>query len=203
MSLFEYYLYIISSFWSLFILHLEGQKMELILSSSKWILRLLSTNQSHMFPKSLFNCFLISLIFLLWKTSHVPSAYKNRLHLTAIGISLSYIKNNKERRKTLVAHRMICLKLWKRNSWNLPYNYNLIDKIWNQLTVWSGKPIILNFFKSISWLTVSNAFWRSIKIIPVTATSSKPFKILAFKKERHISIEWRFLKRIDSHIRPY
>ena len=51
-----------------------------------------------MFAKSLFNCFSISLTFLLWKTRHVSSAYKNRSHLTAIGISLAYIKNNKEPR---------------------------------------------------------------------------------------------------------
>ena len=51
-----------------------------------------------MFVKSSFNCFLISLTFLLWKTRPVSSAcYKNRhkSHLTAICISLTYIKNNK------------------------------------------------------------------------------------------------------------
>ena len=59
------------------------------------MLSLLSTNQSHMFAKSSFNYFSISLIFLLWKTKHVSSAYKNKSHLTAISISLTYIKNNK------------------------------------------------------------------------------------------------------------
>ena len=48
-----------------------------------------------MFAKSSFNSSSLSLTFLLWKTRHVSSAYKNRLHLTAIGISLTYIKNNK------------------------------------------------------------------------------------------------------------
>ena len=48
-----------------------------------------------MFVKSSINCFLISLTLLLWKTRRVSSAYKSRLHLTAIGISLAYIKNNK------------------------------------------------------------------------------------------------------------
>ena len=37
----------------------------------------------------------MSLTFLLWKTRPVSSAYQNRLRLTAIGISLAYIKNNK------------------------------------------------------------------------------------------------------------
>ena len=62
---------------------------------------------------------------------------------------------------------------------------------------------MLNFFKSMSWLFVSNAFWSSIKIIPVTKPSSKALKILSFKKDRHVSVEWFFLKPIDSHIRPY
>ena len=35
------------------------------------------------------------LTFLPWKTRHVSSAYKNKSHLTAIGISLTYTKNNK------------------------------------------------------------------------------------------------------------
>ena len=47
-----------------------------------------------MFSESSLNCFSISLTFLLWKTMHVSSAYKNRSHLAAIGI-LTYIKNNK------------------------------------------------------------------------------------------------------------
>ena len=59
---------------------------------------LLSIKQSHTFSKSSFNCFSISLTFLLWKTKHVSSTYKNRLHLTAIDISLTYIMNKKEPR---------------------------------------------------------------------------------------------------------
>ena len=55
----------------------------------KWILSILSTNQSHMFAKSSFNCFSIPLRFLLWKTRHVSSPYKNWLHLTAIVISVT------------------------------------------------------------------------------------------------------------------
>ena len=42
----------------------------------------------------------------------------------------------------------------------------------------------------MSWLIVSNAFWRSIRIIPVTKPSSKPFKILSFKKERHAKLDF-------------
>ena len=51
-----------------------------------------------MFAQSSFNCFSIFLTFLFWKTRHVSLAYQDRLHLTAIGISLTYIKNNKEPR---------------------------------------------------------------------------------------------------------
>ena len=48
-----------------------------------------------MFTKYSFNCFSTTLTFLLWKTRHVSSTCKNRLHLTEIGISLTYIKSNK------------------------------------------------------------------------------------------------------------
>ena len=48
-----------------------------------------------MFAKSSFSYFSISLTFLLWKVRHVSSGYKNKLHLIAIGVSLTYAKNNK------------------------------------------------------------------------------------------------------------
>ena len=53
---------------------------------------------------------------------------------------------------------------------------------------------MLNFFKSMSWLIASNAFWRSIKTLPVIKPSSKPFKTFSFQKEGHVSVEWFFLK---------
>ena len=43
-----------SSFWGVLVLRLEVKNMNLVLPSPKWILSLLSTNQSHMFVKSLF-----------------------------------------------------------------------------------------------------------------------------------------------------
>ena len=42
---------------------------------------------------------------------------------------------------------------------------------------------------------VSNAFSRSISIIPVKRPLSNPFKILSFKLERHKSVECFVLKR--------
>ena len=47
---------------------------------------------------------------------------------------------------------------------------------------------MLNFFKSMSWLIVSNAFWRSIKIIPVTKPLSRPFKIFVIH-QGHIGMD--------------
>ena len=55
----------------------------LVLSSPNLTLTLLLTCGSHMLA--------ISSTFLIWKTKHVPSACQNRLHLTAIGISLTNI----------------------------------------------------------------------------------------------------------------
>ena len=57
----------------------------------------------------------------------------------------------------------------------------------------SEKPITLNFFKTMSLLFVSNAFSKSIKIIPDSNPSPKRFEILSFKKERHVSVERFFL----------
>ena len=45
----------------------------------------------------------------------------------------------------------------------------------------------------ISWLIVSNAFWRSMSIIPVWRPNSKAVVILLFRIERHESAEKYFL----------
>ena len=45
----------------------------------------------------------------------------------------------------------------------------------------------------ISWLIVSNAFWRSMSIIPVWRPNSKAVVILSFRIERHESAEKYFL----------
>ena len=39
-------------------------------------------------------------------------------------------------------------------------------------------------------LTRFHAFCRSIKIIPVSKPSSKPFRILSVKKDKHRLVEW-------------
>ena len=51
-----------------------------------------------------------------------------------------------------------------------------------------------NFFRIMSWLMLSSALWGSMKIILVTKLLSKHFKMLLFKKERHVSVECFFLK---------
>ena len=51
--------YFIFSFLTFFILNLVAKSIDLVLSSPKWILSLLSTNQSQLLSKSLFSCFSI------------------------------------------------------------------------------------------------------------------------------------------------
>ena len=116
------------------------------------------------------------------------------IKVTTICISLTHIKNNKGPRvdpcgtshdmlETLEkAFSKFTVKLW-------------FDKI--RLKVFNSAIRTTNnacFFKSMSSLIKSNDFWMSIKIIPVTKPSSKPFKMLPFKKERHVPVEWFFLK---------
>ena len=53
----------------------------------------------------------------------------------------------------------------------------------------SEKPIASSFYNKNSWFIVSKAFCRSIKIIPVSKPSSKPFRILSVKKDRYRLVE--------------
>ena len=63
----------------------------------KWILNLLSVNQSQSMLKFLFSAALILVIFLCWNITQVSSAYNNSAQSTACGISFVY--NRKGRPK--------------------------------------------------------------------------------------------------------
>ena len=60
----------------------------------------------------------------------------------------------------------------------------------NHFIVLSENLIALSFCNKISWSIVSNAFCRSINIIPVNKPSSNPFKTLSVKKDKHRFVEW-------------
>ena len=55
----------------------------------------------------------------------------------------------------------------------------------------------------MSWLIVPNALSTSIKIMQVIKASPETSNVVAFKKERHVSIKYFFCNRIHSHIRSY
>ena len=66
-----------------------NKRIDLVLSSPKYILSLLSTSQSKIFPKSLLSCFSISATPLCCYKMHESSAYKTNDDVTASGISLT------------------------------------------------------------------------------------------------------------------
>ena len=73
----------------------EPKRMDLVLSSPKLMLSLLSRNYSRSLLKSLFKCFLISVTRLCWKIRQESSSYSNRSEDTACLISLTYIRKSK------------------------------------------------------------------------------------------------------------
>ena len=44
------------------------------------------------------------------------------------------------------------------------------------------------------WFIVSNAFCRSIRMMPVKTPLSKSFTILSLRNDKNRSVEWLFLK---------
>ena len=60
----------------------------------------------------------------------------------------------------------------------------------NHFIVLSENLIALSFCNKISWSIVSNAFCRSINIIPVKKPLSSHFKSLSVKKDKHRFVEW-------------
>ena len=82
-------LYIILRFPAFFNLSFEPKIMHFIFLSPRWILNLLPTNHSHKLVKSLFNWCSIAWTSLCWNVRLESFAYKNKLELTASGISLA------------------------------------------------------------------------------------------------------------------
>ena len=68
--------YFISNVAIFFFLFLVEKKIDLDLSSPKWMLSLLSTNQSHILQMFLVCSFFIRSRSLCWYSKHVSSAYK-------------------------------------------------------------------------------------------------------------------------------
>ena len=60
----------------------------------------------------------------------------------------------------------------------------------NHFIVISENLIALSFCNKFSWSIVSNAFFRSVNIIPVNKLSSNSFKTLSVKKDKHRFLEW-------------
>ena len=66
-------------------------------------------------------------------------------------------------------------------SWTFTWNF-LLDKYDLYQTITSRENPNNGIFRSnILWFIVTNAFWRSIKIIPVRRPESKPLDILPVK----------------------
>ena len=84
----------ILSFFIFLILHWLANRIDSVFSSPKWILNLLSTNQSQIFSESLFNAFSISSTSLCWKIRNELSAYINKLEFTASDVSVIEIRNS-------------------------------------------------------------------------------------------------------------
>ena len=83
-----------------FILRLERKIIDLVLSSPKSILNLLSTNHLQMCVNSPLNYFSVSITFPR-KSRQESSACRNIFDLTAWGMSFTYMKNGKGPRMNL------------------------------------------------------------------------------------------------------
>ena len=157
--------------------------MHFVLSSPKWIDRFLSTNHLHTFANSLFKTFSISVMSLCWYKKLVPPAYRYAWPIDrAHGVSFIYSKNNKP---------------YNMNPWGTPQlmvpasefihflmkqkKFSCSEK--TETIAWSTKTMHFILSNKTLWYKMLQAFWRSIKIIPVCFPFSGPFKILWFNRE--------------------
>ena len=80
--------------------------MDFVLSSQKYTLSLLSTNQSTKVEKSLFRCSSIVFIFLCWKTRQVSSVYNKSSLSTLVACRWYKLKRAVDPKLNLVVHQM-------------------------------------------------------------------------------------------------
>ena len=107
---------------------------------------------------------------------------------------LSLTLNRREVRTIHLARKVG--EIWRCSCWEkvnfisiYKFKYGRTCKVWPSPL----SSTLYNTFKSISLLIVSNAFWRSIKIIPVSKPSSKFFNTFVIQK-RKACIKLFFLK---------
>ena len=128
--------YEIFSLWSFLHLFKGAKRMDFVLSSRKWILNLLSTNQSQMFEKCLLSCSII-LMSLCWEIRPVSWAYSRRSQFTACTIFTQSKNKNGSKMDTLGTPQIIRALLEK-------FFYVYTKHSWRQTTF---KP----FCKTIWW----------------------------------------------------
>ena len=59
---------------------------------------------------------------------------------------------------------------------------------WNHIIEWFENPREAIFLRRLSWLIVSNAFWKLMRIIPVSRPESKPDDVLSVRYETEVSV---------------
>ena len=155
---------------------LPDKSMDFILSSPKWMLSLLSTNQSQGLLNSVLSFSEIVSRSLAWKTRHVSSAYNSISHLIAPCMSLTYKSNNRGPRigpwETPHSSFLGSEKLFS----TLTRNVLLVRSDLNHIFHWVENCRWTIFWRSISWSIMSNAFYRSIRIRPVIRPQYTPLK---------------------------
>ena len=175
-------LYLIFSRQAFFDLRLLANRIDLVLSSPKYILSLLSTNKPHIFSKSLLSRFSVSSTSLCWYKMHESSAYKSTVDLTACGLSFIKIKKKMGHKidpcgttQEFCSKSESLLSVFARKIRSERQNLS-------HCIVQIKNIIDLSFFSKVLWSIVSKTFWRLTEIILVNKPSSNVFKILSIKK---------------------
>ena len=165
------------------------KRKDLVLSSPKWMLNLLSFNQSQRLEKFKFNWSSISYSFSCWNVRQIWFAYqRNKSHFTVWGMSFEYNKNKSRPN----------IDSWGTPQVRFPRSENFLsiltlklfpDKYASNHEInLSENPNASHFLRSISWSIVSKAFCKLININPFL--HNDPF--WSYWKHQKTLFFWRF-----------
>ena len=124
----------------------------------------------------------------------MSSAYKNSSYLTACGMSFIYRRNRSWSKIDPCWTRHKSYPGSEKDSFKFTLNF-LYDKydLNQRMTSLENPKNSILLIRISRLIVLSNAFWRSMSIIPVWRPHSKPVAILLSGYERHKSVEKCFL----------
>ena len=157
-------LYFISNVPIFFFLLLVEKRIDLVLSSQKWMLNFLLINQSHILQKLIVSSLFIWSRSLCWYSNHTSSVYGNRSQSTTCGISSIYRKKNKGPRMDPCGTPHLNSAVVENVSWTFTWNFLLRRYDLNQSITSFENPVFAVKYNDLYYQMLFEGLLKSFQL---------------------------------------